>query len=169
MPSDANFEAHEEHIPKRVEPQEESLPVSQIHEMIAKAKAPPSMGLTGIIATIANTTEVVVVTALFIYFVTVLIPIEHERAAAQRQVDRESHAAETKAIVGKFDERLEKLHNRNDDLIQKLRDADDARLSKLWDNQTKLQAAIASLTAELRVHGKLMKDLPKIMPQTQKP
>lgn len=108
--------------------QQQPSPNIQTMNFPQPAPMPPSMGLAGIIATIANTSEVVIVTALLVWFLTVSAPMEHERAALQRQLDRDKHAEEVREIAKHEDERLKVL----------------------WQRQAEIKTAIVELTIEVR-------------------
>lgn len=90
---------------------------------------PASLGLTGVFATIANFSSVVVTTGLLVWFLTVSVPMEHERAAEQRDRDRVNMAAE----------------------FEKIRERDRERIAKFWERHNETQRLLQDLKDEIRV------------------
>ena len=90
---------------------------------------PPAMGLTGTIATIANSSAVAVMAGLLVWLLTVYVPAEHDRAVAQRRLDEADMAKE-----------------RNE-----WRAHADARMERLWQRQMELHKAITDLTTAVNV------------------
>lgn len=85
------------------------------------------MGLTGQIATIANSSAVAVMAGLLIWLLVWYVPAEHDRAVAQRRLDEAEMAKE-----------------RNE-----WRAHADARMERLWARQMELHRAIVDLTAAI--------------------